>query len=190
MLKKSIFLFALVFGIMACNNDNPDANAVTENDETASEIPTVKVEEFEARAPEFAGQKIMISGTVDHTCKHSGKRMVILGENPDYSVKIEAGAIDQFNRELEGSEVSVIAMVTELRMDMDYLDNWEQEILKNHAEDPDGGAEQLSIIENHRADLKKSGKNQLSFYGLDCVSYEVITAAPIPETTEKKESEM
>jgi hypothetical protein len=136
------------------------------------------------------GKKIQISGIVDHTCKHSGKRMVIVGENPDYSVKIEAGEVDQFNRELEGSDVSVIALVTEMRMDNNYLNEWEQEILKNHADDADGGAEELSKIENFRMELKDSGNDHLSFYGLDCVSYEVITAAPISEATEEGDAEM
>lgn len=190
MLKKSIFLFALVFGLFACTNEAPDANADAATDEAKTEIPTIKVEDFTTVAADFVGQKIQIAGTVDHTCKHSGKRMVIVGENADFSVKIEAGEVDQFNRELEGSDVSVIAMVTESRMDKNYLDEWEQEVLKNHADDDDGGAEDLSKIENYRIELKESGKDHLSFYGLDCVSYEVITAAPVSEETEEGDTEM
>ncbi|KAA3638539.1 MAG: hypothetical protein DWQ02_05050 [Bacteroidetes bacterium] len=185
MLKRSIFLFALVFGLFACNNEAPDANAEA-TDEASTEIPTIKVEDFTTVAADYVGQKIQIAGTVDHTCKHSGKRMVIVGENPDFSVKIEAGEVDQFNRELEGSDVSVIALVTEMRMDNNYLDEWEQEILKNHADDADGGAGELTKIENYRIELKESEKDYLSFYGLDCVSYEVVTAAPISETTEEE----
>lgn len=189
MLQRSIFFFVLVFGLFACKNEAPDASAAT-TDEATTEIPTIKVEDFTSVAANYVGQQIQIFGTVDHTCKHSGKRMVILGENPDFSVKIEAGEVDQFNRELEGSDVSVIAVVTEQRMDKNYLDEWEQEILKNHADDPDGGAETLSQIENYRMELKNSGKDHLSFYGLDCVSYEVITAAPISEATEEGDTEM
>ncbi len=191
MLKRSIFLFALVFGLFACNNEAPDADAEA-TDEATTEIPTIKVEDFTTVAANYAGQKIQLTGTVDHTCKHSGKRMVIVGENPDFSVKIEAGEVDQFNRELEGSDVSVIAMVTEQRMDSNYLDEWEQEILKNHADDADGGAEELSKIENLRMELKESDKDYLSFYGLDCVSYEVIAAAPVsvPAEEESGDTEM
>lgn len=186
MLKKSFFILAMALFIFSCNSDTKSLAEEASMDETTT--PTLKVEDFETMAANFVGQKILISGTVDHTCKHSGKRMVILGENPDYSVKIESGEVDQFNRELEGSEVSVLALVTEMRMDRDYLDNWEQEILKNHAEDEDGGADELSKIENYRIELKSNEKGHLSFYGLDCVSYEVIAAGP--KKDKKDESEM
>jgi hypothetical protein len=188
MLKKSFFILVMALFVFSCNSDTKSLTEEATSDETTTETTTLKVEDFETMAANFVGQKILISGTVDHTCKHSGKRMVILGENPDYSVKIEAGEVDQFNRELEGSDVSVLALVTEMRMDRDYLDNWEQEILKNHADDEDGGADQLAEIENYRIELKNNENGHLSFYGLDCVSYEVIAEGP--KEDKKDESEM
>lgn len=190
MLKKSLFLLAFALFLFSCANDATKTTEEKTADAANTEMTTLKVEDFETKAAEFVGQKILIKGTVDHTCKHSGKKMVILGENPDYSVKIEAGAVDQFNREIEGSDVSVIATVTESRIDGNYLDEWEQEILKNHADDADGGAEELSKIENYRLDLKKSDNEYLSFYGLECVSYEVIAEAPAKEDNKQEESEM
>ena len=150
MLKKMFFLLALTTFVFACQND--DKNSTAPEDAVA----VLTLETFEEKAADFVGQIVNISGMVDHTCKHRGKRMVIIGENPEYRLKIEAGEVDQFNRELEGSDVSVNGVVTELRMDENYLNDWEEEIRTNHADDEDGGASELAKVKQYREEAAKS----------------------------------
>lgn len=189
MFKRLSILMVLALTIMACANETQQKTDAASDGEVIA-IPVVKVEDFESVAENYVDQNIEISGLVDHTCKHSGKRMVIVGDNPDYSVKIESGEIDQFNRELEGREVKVIAKVTETRVDANYLDEWEQEVLENHADNEDGGADELARIENMRMELKGSEKGYLAFYGLSGVSYEVTTAAETPAEDAVTEEEV
>lgn len=172
MLNKMLLLLALATFVLACHNDGQKST------DSIDAVVVLTVENFEEKAADYVGLIVNISGTVDHTCKHSGKRMVIIGEDPEYSLKIEAGEVDQFNRELEGSDVSVNGVVTELRMDENYLDDWEEEIRSNHADDEDGGASELESVKQRREELAQSEKGYLSFYGMDCVNYTVLKEAP------------
>lgn len=165
-------MLALATFVFACQNDGKEST------DRKDAVAVLTVENFEEEAAGYVGQIVNISGTVDHTCKHSGKRMVIIGENPEYRLKIEAGEVDQFNRELEGSDVSVNGLVTELRMDENYLNDWEEEIRTNHADDEDGGESELEKVKQYRAEIAQSEKGYLSFYGMDCVNYTVLKETP------------
>lgn len=178
MLNKMFFLLALATFVFSCQNEGEKSS------DPKDAVAVLTVENFEEKAADYVGQIVNISGTVDHTCKHSGKRMVIIGENPEYRLKIESGEVDQFNRELEGSDVSVNGVVTELRMDENYLNDWEEEIRTNHADDEDGGESELESVKQYREELAKSEKGYLSLYGMDCVNYEVLKETPEGEHEE------
>lgn len=216
MAKKLFYLFMVLAVAVACNNQQPNA----ENSEVIDEITELTVANFTEMAQTLAGKQIVIKGTVSHTCKHGGKRMFLIDEGTEESVKVEAGEnIASFDAELEGSDVIVTGILTELIVDETYLNNWENEVMAesgdeykihdgNHegehgeeteiAEGTEEGSEEdvaaegeteedhhgtdLEQIENLRNTLKESGKNHLSFYSINCISYEV--APPSPPSAE------
>ncbi|MEZ5082921.1 MAG: hypothetical protein R2750_05675 [Bacteroidales bacterium] len=209
MTKKLFYLFMILAIAVACNNQQQNAeNAEAVEEESMDEIADLTVANFTEMAPDHAGKQIRIKGTVSHTCKHGGKRMFIIDEGTEESVKIEAGEnIASFDAELEGNDVIVTGILTELIVDENYLNNWENEVLEetgdeykihdgNHegedaeeaeiSEDEDqveGETEEdhhgtdLEQIEELRNTLKESGKDHLSFYSVECISYEI---APPP----------
>jgi len=64
--------------------------------------------EFPDKAESLMGQKVQIDGLVVHVCKHGGKKMFIVGDNPDIRVKVDASdEVTVFSADLEGSTVSV-----------------------------------------------------------------------------------
>ena len=97
--------------------------------------------------------------------------------------------------ELEGETVAVVGIVEELRIDEEYLREWEEELkddteIENeamhsgeqkgdaHVGDHEGDGENsnaLKQINNFRQQLLDSGKEYLSFFSVICVDYEVIT---------------
>jgi hypothetical protein len=65
----------------------------------------------------FLNQEITTTGTVDHVCKHGGKKMVIFAATPEDSIHVMASdAVPVFNAELNGSDVWVHGVMEEERI--------------------------------------------------------------------------
>ena len=137
----------------------------------------------------FVGDTIKVQGTVDHVCKHGGKKMFILGEDPKHRIKVTAGkAIGSYKVELEGSDVMVTAVVEEMRIDEAYLTNWEAELEakdnkedETHAEGEGSGdhmakakSPEQKNIDQLREKVCSAESGYLSFYSLAGLSYEVL----------------
>lgn len=77
---------------------------------------------------------IMIEGEVTHVCKHGGERLFIMDVDSN-TMKIETGEkIAKFDETLEGLDIIVEAIVREMRIDTDYLDEWEAELVAEMAD--------------------------------------------------------
>ncbi len=180
-MTKKLFVFAaLAIIFAACNTATSDQNQSTE-------LAVITCEEFSTSPDKYVGQEVMIEGTAVHVCAHGGKRMFIIGEDPDERIKITTGdEIEAFDVEMEGSDVSIIGVVDELRVDEAYLASWENEILadtpeselkihsgeeghESHEDDKEAEFEQVNDL---RAQLKESGKDHLSFYSIVATEYE------------------
>jgi hypothetical protein len=69
---------------------------------------TVTPENFQDFAAANVGKEVELKGMVVHVCKHGGKKMFIIGEDPEQRVKIDASEkVSVFKPELEGSTVLV-----------------------------------------------------------------------------------
>jgi len=149
-----------------------------------------------AAAEEHAGKTVRITGTVEHVCKHGGKRMFLMGENPEDRFKITAVKTGPFDRELEGSTVQVEGVIEVLKIDAAYLD--EMEAKSKHVEE--GGREGHGEAEGEHSDdehhaeaeaqegqlmtceqvddlrkrLEEEGKDSLSFFSMACSSFKKV----------------
>ena len=75
-------------------------------------VTSVKPTDFPDKAETLLGQKVEISGMVVHVCKHGGKKMFIVGDDPEIRVKIDASEeVTVFSVDLEGSTVLVQGIV-------------------------------------------------------------------------------
>ena len=76
------------------------------------EVTLLKPSEFPSKAESLLGQNVQIEGLVVHVCKHGGKKMYIVGDDPEIRVKIDASdEVTVFAVELEGNTVSVMGVV-------------------------------------------------------------------------------
>ena len=182
MTKKLFVLAALAIVFAACNSTSTDQNQAD-----TKEIATITCEEFSANPDVYVSQEVSIEGTAVHICKHGGKKMFIVGEDPDERIKITTGEeIAVFDVEMEGSNVAIIGVVDELRVDEAYLTNWENEVMadnpesemkihsgeEGHEDHEDNQLAELEQINDLRAELKESGKDHLSFYSIIATEYE------------------
>lgn len=77
-----------------------------------SQITVVTAETFQDFAVNNIGEKVEVKGMVVHVCKHGGKKLFIIGEDPEKRVKITASeSVSVFEPELEGSIVEVTGII-------------------------------------------------------------------------------
>ncbi|MCB0805742.1 MAG: hypothetical protein KDC05_08070 [Bacteroidales bacterium] len=192
-MRGNIVLLIIALAIFAgcSNNQQTPVDEPVTTEENVDQVQKLTVANFDEMATDLVGKEIEIKGLVNHTCKHGGKRMFIVDEGTDASVKIEAGEnVSGFDAELEGSEVLVKGIIAEMVIDEAYLNEWEQEVMNDAGEDlkiHDGdhmaegeeteAEENLRKIENYRNMMKESGKDKLSFYSVECISYDVVPPA-------------
>jgi hypothetical protein len=179
MLKKLLFLVFVVVAFVSCNNQPKETPKET----------TFELNVFDSLAPQYVNKEITILGTIDHVCKHGGKRMFLVGENPAVRVKINATDDNtSFKPEWEGSDVLIKGVVEELRIDAAYLDQWESEVLaetqgeaasKVHMGEPGHENTEGTVsgdierINEFRQQIKDSGTDHVSFYSVNCITYEI-----------------
>lgn len=194
---KNYLLIITLIALFAtsCENANKDADAkkIADNMTIVEQITPVAVADFEAKAGDFVGSKIELTGTVDHICKHGGQRLFLVSETSDARIKITPDEeIAAFNAELEGNSIVIVGIVEEQRIDEAYLREWEEEIksgsdmaddkgegshLGGKVEKGGAGAdisEEMEKINNLRQEIKDSGKDHLSFYSVLCTDYTIV----------------
>ncbi|PKP09738.1 MAG: hypothetical protein CVU09_10595 [Bacteroidetes bacterium HGW-Bacteroidetes-4] len=182
-MKNILILIVTLAFFSACNNNQKNQTSLPQ---ATSEIEYITVDSFLVVAADFVGKEITVKGTVDHICKHGGKRVKIFGENPDNTLHGEASeSTGAFNAELEGSEVCLTGIVAESKMDLAYVEEYEKNLLEaieknkeevdmEHAKGVDHHAK-LDEIKAWKEEIATNGKGYISSYYLDVTSYQEIT---------------
>lgn len=142
----------------------------------ASKVYTV--ESLMESADKLVDQEIQVKGNVLHTCKHSGRRCFLAGDDEKVTIRVEAaGKIKGFNQELVGSEIIVTGFVKERRLTKEYIDNYEHQLQeKSHQED--GSAESCAAENNNitkmRNWMKEHNSDYYAIYYIQGEDYESI----------------
>jgi hypothetical protein len=109
-MKKIIVLTVISFILLS-------ANALIAQDKTTpaladSQVLTLTPENFQEAAVNNVGNEVEIQGMVVHVCKHGGKKLFIIGEDPEKRVKITTSdKVSVFQPELEGSTIWVKGII-------------------------------------------------------------------------------
>ncbi len=173
MIKKYYYLLVAVLFFAACAGEDTQKDA--KEAETKSETPAVEVltlAEFGDKAADFLDKEVKVSGTVDHVCKHGGKKLFLVEDGVEGGVKVFAE--EKFDEALIGTKVTVVGIVKEFRVDEDYCHSLEvPEEGEEHGEDTEEimnrKKEQAQYF---RDSMKNAGVDHLSFYSLEFVSFE------------------
>ncbi|WP_430817139.1 hypothetical protein [Carboxylicivirga sp. RSCT41] len=173
-MKKILSLAIVAISLVACNSTAKKSNTDTKE---AVTIQTVSVDNLLAQADDLVEKNIKVKGHVTHTCKHSGKRCFLVGDNEQFTIRIEAGGkITGFNRDLVGNTILVDGILKERRLSKEYIDQMEHEVQEKAQED--GTAEtcatEMNNIKDMRAWMKSNNKDHYSIYFVEGLSYEVV----------------
>ncbi len=173
-MKHLLFVAIASLCLMACNG--PAKKSQTSETETPK-VESVSVDNLLAQADQLVDKTIKVKGHVTHTCKHSGKRCFLVGDNEQFTIRIEAGgAITGFNRELVGNTIEVEGVLKERRLSKEYIDQMEHEV--NEKVKEDGSAEscatEINNINDMRSWMKANNKDHYSTYFIEGLSYEVV----------------
>lgn len=180
-MKKLVFIAVILCCITSCGNkktgvteQSPESGAVASTQNVAS----YTLDSLLAVADRLVDQTVTVRGVVTHTCKHSGKRCFIVGNDQKTSFRVEAkGDIGGFNRELIGSELAITGVVKERRLTQEYIAQYEEQVKEKQAKE-DGSAEtcqaELNNVNGMREWMKANNKDYYSTYYMDGESFNVI----------------
>lgn len=173
-----VFTIAAVFG--ACGNKNQEKENTQKSE--SKECASMSVDSFLVVADNYVDKVVTITGTVDHVCKHGGKRVRMFTNNPEVSIHGEATEeVGAFDATLEGSDICITGPVVESRIDIAYVDEWEskvKEAMENNNEEAEmehkAGADHhatLETIKDYRKQIEESEKGYISFYAVNVNEY-------------------
>jgi hypothetical protein len=112
MIKKLTLLAMISLFVVSATSLLAQEKATMTAGVSAEKVKVVKPDNFQDQAADLLGQEVEIEGMVVHVCKHGGKKMFLIGENPDMRVKITASdKVSVFDAALEGSTVHVSGIV-------------------------------------------------------------------------------
>lgn len=191
-IKTLLYTVFIAFSALlsSCSGNSSREKASAE----VAEAKVYEVDELLAASESLVGDTVNVSGICTHVCQHGGKKLFLMGSDDDHTIRIHAGeSIGQFNPSAVNNMVTVVGVLEEERIDEDYLDAWEQELLAEEAEHGDAGeggcaTEKKARNENvsHTTDERianfreriaarnaEEGKNYLSFYHVVATNYEI-----------------
>ena len=106
-LRTLVLLFSAALVVASCANQQPKEVA----DEKIDAIE-VSVDSLLNDASALEGKTVKFVATVDHTCRHSGKRMTVFGTIEGKTLKVEGNdVIKKFDPSINGKKVVVVGVV-------------------------------------------------------------------------------
>ncbi len=142
------------------------------------EVTYMEVTDFMKISMDSIGKEVRVKGTVSHVCSHSGRRCFIVDPTGEQSIKIEAsGEIKSFGRELSGTDIKVVGIVRETRLQPEYLNEWEAKVKAKEKDIENNGescATEMNNIQEMRDWMKENNKDYYSIIYLDGIRYEPV----------------
>jgi len=145
---------------------------------TETVIKTVTFEELFSNKFEAPKGKVIVEGLCVHVCKHSGKKIFIIGTDPNNKLQIFAGdGLAGFPLEIEGSKVRVIGVLEEEKLDMTYADKMESELLEQEKAESKSAKkscvfeDELKQIKDLKTKISQSPKGYFSLYSMTSTEY-------------------
>lgn len=192
MKTKLMILFAAATMCVACGGNNSKKATNTATD-VAQNTTSMEIDAVLAGAEELTDQTIVLEGICTHICKHGGTKIFMMGSDDTKTLRIEAAKLGSFDQKCVNSIVKVNGILREERVDEAYLQRWEAAVAaqtaKQHGEVETGcdsekaaRGETGNTVAERIADFREKiaarkaaiGKEYLSFYYVEALSYEVV----------------
>jgi hypothetical protein len=163
---------SLLFIFTSCKKETAETKPVE------NAIKTVSFDELFGNKFENTNKKVAVEGLCVHVCKHSGKKIFIIGTDPDSKLQIYAGeGLSGFPQDLEGSKVRVIGVLEEEKLDMDYVNQMEEDLKTEEKEQAKSTTktcvveDEMKKIKNLRDKINQSPKKYFSLYSMTSTEF-------------------
>ncbi len=170
-MKNYVLLAIVGLFLFACSETNSNNKSNNEGDaKNADTISSVSIKDFDSLAPAMVGKTVMVTGLVDHVCKHGGKKLMLVDDDAHLKVMGK----ERFNDSLKGNEVSVIGLVKEFKLDEEYCEHADEDnekALKEGKKTQEQFDHAKEHIKGYRDSMKTAGVDHLSFYSIEFVSF-------------------
>ena len=183
-----IIVAAMAFVFTSCGNN------AANNAEQAQEAPAaLEIDNVLASADSLVNTEITLEGVCTHTCKHGATKIFMMGSDDTKTIRVEAAGLGSFDQKCINNIVRVKGILREERVDEAYLQRWEASVAASTAEQHGDGeagcdtekaarGETGNTVEERIADFRQkiaarkeaTGKDYLSFYFVEALSYEVV----------------
>ena len=108
-MKRTAIVFGLLAGILAITSCNGESKKSKTQNTDAIEV---SVDSLISDASALEGKTVRFQATVDHACKHGGKRLTVFGSVEGKTLKIDGTEQSpNFVSTLDGKKVEVIGIV-------------------------------------------------------------------------------
>lgn len=183
MIKKVLGVLAVTAIMFSCGNKEEKPTHPAGEEDKA--IALVTVDQVMGDIQAYVDKNIQIGGMVNHICAHGGKRMFMIGTDPEVAIKITPNEeIGIFEKELEGSNVLVTGIVKELRIDEEYVKNLENELasgsdneaIHDHSagkHDEEADNEKKAQIDAMRSHIAETENGYYSQYWIEASKFEI-----------------
>lgn len=102
-MKRIIGLLIIAAMFAACGNTTEE-----KTDDSATDATEMSFASITENPDQYLDKEITVKGKVVHVCVHSGKKMYIVGDDPDIRLFVSAGEeVPKFPMDLLGSEIAV-----------------------------------------------------------------------------------
>ena len=163
---------AFLFVLTACNKPTAEIKPV------ANVMKTVSYDELYSNTFDAPKGKVIVEGLCVHVCKHSGKKIFVIGTDPNKKIQIYAGdGLSGFPPDIEGSKVRVVGILEEEKLDMKYVQEMETELLAEEKEQAKSTTkscvfeDEMKKINDLKEKISKSPKGYFSLYSMTSTEY-------------------
>ena len=172
-IKMKKLFFALIGAslIAACSQKVEEVSTEQTELPEAKDVAKLDVISFNEQAAHFVDAEIELTGLVDHVCKHGGKKLLLVADGADVHVTTDES---RFNDELIGSEVTLLGIVREKRIDEGTCLQMEEDNIAKHKEgetNEEDFTHKQQQIKMYRDSMATAGLDHLSFYSVEFVQF-------------------
>ena len=176
-MKKYLAFIFIASLTVACSENKEEQTEVAPMEIAVTETPQLNLGTFETEAANYVDSEVLVTGIVDHVCKHSGKKLLLVNDDGDVHVVSET----RFDDALIGEEIELKGIVREKRVDESSCLKMEENNIKSHKEgetNDEAYQQRMDMVKSYRDSMTVIGADHLSFYSLDYVSSTLKSETP------------
>jgi hypothetical protein len=171
-MKKYFILLSVVALLSSCNCDTQDVKE-DKTDELAVAVNLITISDLQSNGADYINKEIRTQGIVDHVCRHSGKKILLVADD----VSIHVMSEERFDENIGGKEIILNGIVKEDRTDEASLLQLEEDAINSHSEDEEAKESEEALtnyVNTMRDSLASCGVDHFSDYYMELVSYEEV----------------